>query len=52
MLECTHNNGAMNLSVVEIYSIVVSVVNAFSLSLRSFNPNSNVSTVFIDPNLI
>ena len=40
-----HNNGAMNLSVVIMYSIVDSIINGFSLSLRPFYPKRNVSTI-------
>ena len=40
-----HNNGAKSLSVVIIYSIVDSIINAFAFSMRSFNPNRNVSTL-------
>ena len=35
----------MNLSVVIMYSIVDSIINTLSLSLRSFRPNRNVSTI-------
>ena len=44
-LKLIHNSGVMDLSVVIIYSIVDSVINAFAFSLRSFNPNRNVSTL-------
>ena len=39
------NNEAINLSMVIIYSIVEPVINAISLSRRSFNPDINVLTV-------
>ena len=35
----------MNLSVVMMYLIVDSIINAFSLSLRPFYPKRNVSTI-------
>ena len=35
----------MNLSMVIMYSIVDLVVNAFSSSLRPFDPKRNVSTI-------
>ena len=37
--------GAMNLSVVIMYSIVDSIINAFSLSLRTLDPKRNVPTI-------
>ena len=38
-----HNNGDLNLSVIIMYLTIDSVLNAFCLSLKSFNPNKNVS---------
>ena len=42
LLKCIHNNGVMNLSVVIIYSIVDSVIHAFSSSFRPVNPKRRV----------
>ena len=47
LLKWIHNNGAMNISVVIMYFIVDSVINAFSLSLRPFDPKRNVSTIVV-----
>ena len=43
-LKQTHINGAMNFSVAIMYSNVDSFINAFSLSMKSFDPEMNVST--------
>ena len=48
MLKCIHNNGAVNLSVVIIYSIVYSIIDAFFSSFRPFDPERRVSTI-IEP---
>ena len=45
LLKWIHNNGVMNLSVVIIYSIVDSIINAFSSSIRSLDPRRRVSTM-------
>ena len=45
MLKWIHNNGVINLSVVIIYSIVDSIIHAFSSSLRPFDSKRRVSTI-------
>ena len=45
LLKWIHNNGAMNISVAIMYSIVDSIINAFSSSLRQFDPKRRVSTI-------
>ena len=45
LLKWIHNNGVMNLSVVIKYSIVDSIINAFSSSLLPFDPRRRVSTI-------
>ena len=48
MLKWIHNNGLMNVSVVIIYSIVNTVIHAFSSSFKSFDPKRRVPTT-IEP---
>ena len=43
-LEWIHNNEALNLSVVIVYSSVDSTINGSSSSLRPFDPKRRVST--------
>ena len=43
LLKWIHNNGDLNLSLIIMYLIVDSILNAFCFSLKSFNPNKNVS---------
>ena len=45
MLKWSHKNGALNLFVVIMYSLVDSIINSFSFSLRPFDPKRNVLTV-------
>ena len=45
MLKWIHSNGVMNLSVIITYSIVDSIINSFSSSLRPFDPKRRVSTI-------
>ena len=45
MLKWIHNNGVINFSVVIIYSIVDSIIHAFSSSLRPFDSKRRVSTI-------
>ena len=45
LLKWIHNNGVVNLSVVIIYSIVDSIIKAFSLSFKPFDPKRRVSTI-------
>ena len=45
LLKWIHDNGAMNLSVIIMYSIVDSTFNAVSLSYWPFDPKRNVSTI-------
>ena len=45
LLNWTHNIGAINLSVVKMYSAVDSIINAFSLPLIPCDPKRNVSTI-------
>ena len=40
-----HNNSAMNLSVVIIYSIADCIIHEFSSSLRPFDPKRSVSSI-------
>lgn len=43
LLKWIYNNGDLNLSLIIMYLIIDSILNAFCLSLKSFNPNKNVS---------
>ena len=45
LLKWIHNNGVMNFPVVITYSIADSIINAFSSSLRPFDPKMRVSTI-------
>ena len=45
LLKWIHNNGVMNPSVVTIYSIVDSIIDAFSLSLIPFDPKRRVCSI-------
>ena len=45
LLKWIHINGVMNVFVVRIYSIVDSIIHAFSSSLRPFDPKRRVSTI-------
>ena len=45
LLQWIYNNGVMNLSVAIIYSIVGSIINAFSSLLKPFDPKRRVSTI-------
>ena len=45
LLKWIHNNGVVNLSVVMIYSIVDSIIKAFSSSFKPFDPKRRVSTI-------
>ena len=45
LLKWIHKNGVMNLSLVIIYSIVDSIIHAFSSSLRPFDPKRRVSAI-------
>ena len=45
MLKWIHSNGVMNLSVIITYSIVDSIINSFSSSLRPFDTKRRVSTI-------
>ena len=45
LLKWIHNNRVMNLPVVIIYSIFDSIIQAFSSSLRPFDPKRRVSTI-------
>ena len=44
-LKWIHDNEAMNLVVVIMNSIVDSIINVFSSSLKPFDPKSNVSAI-------
>ena len=44
LLKWIHNTGVMNLSHVIIYSIVDSIIHAFSSSMRPFDPKKRVFT--------
>ena len=45
LLKWIHNNSPINLSVVIIYSIVDSIIYAFSSSFRPVDPRRRVSTI-------
>ena len=45
LLKWIHDNEAMNLVVVIMNSIVDSIINVFSSSLKPFDPKSNVSAI-------
>ena len=45
LLKWIHNNSTINLSVVIIYSIVDSIIYAFSSSFRPVDPRRRVSTI-------
>ena len=45
LLKWIHSNGVMNPSAVIIYSIVDSIIHAFSSSFRTVDPKRGVSTI-------
>ena len=45
LLKWIQNNGVMNLPVVIIYSVVDSIINAFSSLFKPFDPKRRVSTI-------
>ena len=45
LLKWIHNNAVMNLFPVIIYSIVDSIIHAFSSSFRPFDPKRRISNI-------